>query len=166
MRKAATAARRAADPAAWRRRELIHAGVASAAGLAATLLWRPAHATPDGMKAAIDHFTGGMAARLGQLELQLSPLVENGNAVPVTLRMASPMTALSHVRRMALFTQRNPQPEVAVFHLSPASGVAQVSTRMRLATSQTVVALAELNDGSCWQHSIDVLVTLAACIEN
>lgn len=158
-----------ATPKAWRRRDLLAAGAATAATAASTvasvLVSGPALAAPDSLQAAVRAFTGGAPTRIGRLELQLSPLVENGHAVPVTLRFDSPMTATSHVRRMAMFTERNPQPEVAVFHLGPANGAAQVATRIRLATSQTVVALAELNDGSYWQQNIDVLVTLAACIE-
>jgi len=69
------------------------------------------------------------------------------------------------VQRIALFNERNPQPEVAVFHLSPRNGRAAVSTRMRLATSQQVLAVAVMNDGSVWQQAVDVVVTLAACIE-
>lgn len=75
------------------------------------------------------------------------------------------MTAADHVRAIALFTPRNPQPDVAVFHFTPRSGRARVATRMRLATSQTLVAVARLSDGSCWQSTVDVVVTLAACVE-
>ena len=145
------------------RRTLLWA--AGATGVAS--LWRadPALATPQSMDAALRTFTGGRALQNGRVELDISPLVENGNAVPVTLRLASPMTTSEHVRRLALFTAGNPQPEVAVFELGPRSGRAEVSTRIRLATSQTLVAVAELSDGSLWQQRVDVLVTLAACVE-
>ena len=66
---------------------------------------------------------------------------------------------------LALFTERNPQPEVAVFTLGPLAGRAQVATRLRLATSQAVVAVAQMADGSCWQQRVTVVVTLAACVE-
>jgi len=133
-------------------------------GLAAVLL-RPALATPAALQVAIDGFTGGAPVRDGRVRLDISPLVENGNAVPVAVSVDSPMSAADHVRRIALFTERNPQPEVAVFHLGPANGRAAVGTRMRLATSQTVVALAQLSDGSYWQQRVEVVVTLAACVE-
>ena len=97
--------------------------------------------------------------------LTIVALVENGNAVPVSVSVQSPMTAADHVQRIALFTPQNPLPEVAVFHLGPHSGRAQVSARMRMATSQPVIALALLNDGSVWRHSVEVVVTLAACLE-
>ncbi len=69
-------------------------------------------------------------------------------------------------RRIALLTERNPRPEVAVFQLGPAAGRARIDTRIRLATSQQVLALAQLGDGTWWQHRVDVIVTLAACIES
>ncbi len=132
---------------------------------AATVVCRPALATPEALQTAIARFTGGAPVRDGRVRLDISPLVENGNAVPVTVAVDSPMTDTDFVRRLALFTERNPQPEVAVFELSRLSGRAQVATRLRLATSQTVVAMAQLGDGSFWQRRVDVVVTLAACVE-
>lgn len=140
------------------RRRLLVAGLGS-------LLLRPALATPAALQASVDGFAAGASPRDGRVTLDISPLVENGNAVPVTVRIDSPMSDADHVRRIALFTERNPQPEVAVFHLGPVNGRAEVGTRMRLATSQTVVALAQLSDGSVWQQRVEVIVTLAACVE-
>ncbi len=125
-----------------------------------------ARATPEALQAALAAFTGGRAARTGRVTLDIAPLIDNGNVVPVAIRVDSPMTAADHVQRIALFTALNPLPEVAVFHLGPHSGIAQVATRMRLATSQTLTALAVMNDGSLWQQQVDVIVTLAACIES
>ena len=132
---------------------------------AAALLCRPAHATPAALQAAISAFTGGAVVREGRIKLEVSALVENGNTVPVLLTLDSTMSAGDTVRRMALFSEGNPQPEVAIFHFGPLAGAARVATRMRLATSQTLVALAQLGDGSFWQHRVQVLVTLAACVE-
>jgi sulfur-oxidizing protein SoxY len=129
------------------------------------LLLRSAGATPAAMQAAIAAFTGGAALREGRVTLDIAPLVDNGNTVPVAVRVDSPMTTADHVQRIAIFCEHNPSPEVAVFHLGPRSGRAAVATRLRLATSQRVVAVARLTDGSCWQASADVVVTLAACIE-
>lgn len=126
----------------------------------------PARATPDAMAAAMRVFTGGAPVQDGRITLEIAELIENGNAVPVALTVDSPMTAADHVQRLALFTERNPQPEVAVFHLSPAMGRAQVATRIRLATSQRVVALAATSDGRFWRRQVEVLVTLAACVES
>ena len=133
-------------------------------GLGAVVL-RPALATPAALQAAISAFAGGRPVRDGRIKLDIAPLVENGNVVPVSVAVQSPMTAADHVQRIAIFNERNPQPEVATFTLSPRNGCATVATRMRLATSQTVVAVALMNDGSAWQHRVEVLVTLAACIE-
>ena len=124
-----------------------------------------AQANQQALDKAIAAFTGGRTARDGRVTLDISPLVENGNAVPVSVTVQSPMTAAEHVQRIAIFTRDNPQSDVAVFHLGPRNGRAQVATRMRLATSQPIVALAQMNDGSVWQQRVEVIVTLAACIE-
>lgn len=123
-------------------------------------------ATPEAMEAAVKAFAGSGALRSGRVTLDIAPLVENGNTVPVTVSVDSPMTEADHVRSIAIFNERNPQHEVAMFQLSPRNGRAVVSTRIRLATSQQLVAIARMNDGSCWQARVDVVVTLAACIES
>lgn len=115
---------------------------------------------------AIRSFTGGAAVREGRMKFEISPLVENGNVVPVSVEVESPMTRADHVRRIALFNEKNPQADIVVFHLSPRSGRARVATRIRLAASQTVVALAETSDGAFWSAQAKVIVTLAACIED
>lgn len=140
-------------------------GTAAASGLGLALWPRPAAATPEALRAAIAAFTGGAAPATGRVSLDIPSLVENGNVVPVSVTVASPMTASDHVRRIALFTERNPEPGVAVFHLGPWSGRAALATRMRLATSQTVFAVAETSDGRFWQAGVEVIVTLAACVE-
>lgn len=138
-----------------------------AAGLGALALVgvRPASADAGELEAAIRGFAGSVPVQPGRVRLEVAPLVENGNAVPLTVAVDSPMSAAEHVRRIAIFNERNPQREVAVFHLGPRAGRAVVSTRIRLATSQQLVALAELSDGSVWSQRVDVIVTLAACIE-
>ena len=142
--------------------------LAAASSGAVTVLLQPwaAQAAPSvALQAAIDRFTGGAAVQTGRVTLAVDAVVENGNTVPVSVSVQSPMTAEQHVRRIAVFTELNPQPEVAVFHLFPASGRAQVSTRMRMASSQNVIAMAMMNDGSVWQHRVAVSVALAACLE-
>jgi len=131
--------------------------------LALTL--RPARAEPAAMQAAIRDLVGDVLIRQGRVTLEIAPLVENGNTVPVTVQAESPMTASDHVRQFALFTESNPQPHVAVFHLGPRAGIAKVYTRMRLATSQSITAIAVMSDGSVWSDRADVIVTLAACVE-
>jgi len=134
------------------------------AGLGGVMI-APATALPDSLRAALAAFTGGAPVREGRVQLDIAPLVENGNVVPVTVSVSSSMTAAEHVRRIALFASRNPQPEVLVAQLGPRSGRAVVATRMRLATSQQVLAVAELSDGTFWRQGVDVIVTLAACVE-
>lgn len=147
---------------ALNRRDLIAQGFA----LAAAGLWcRPAQADAPELAAAIRAWAGAATVRPGRVVLDVATLVENGNSVDLTVRVDSPMTAADHVTAIALFNERNPQRDVATFALGPRSGRAQVSTRIRLATSQQLVALARLSDGSVWSHTVDVVVTLAACIE-
>lgn len=146
----------------WTRRALLGAG----AGVAASISWRRADAAQEDLAAAIRAFAAGAPVRAGRVRLDIAPLVENGNVVPVTVTVESPMSAADHVKAIALFNERNPQRDVAVFHLGPRAGRATVATRIRLATSQQLVAVAQLNDGSCWTHSVDVIVTLAACVES
>jgi len=111
------------------------------------------------------NFAAGAPVRAGKVRLDLAELVENGNGVPVGVSVDSLMTPSDHVVAIVLYTAGNPQPEVAEFRLGPRAGVARVATRIRLATSQKVLAAARLSDGSVWVDSVDVLVALAACIE-
>ena len=131
----------------------------------AALLVRPAVATPEELAAAIKAFTGEAPLKAGRVNLDVAPLVENGNTVPMTVTVDSPMSAADHVISVAIFNERNPQREVATFFLGPRAGRAVVASRIRLATSQQLVAVAKMSDGSFWSHSIDVVVTLAACVE-
>ena len=144
------------------RRGMLAAG---AALVALVLVPSPARARPS-LQEAIRGFAGDAEIRPGRIKFDIPPLVENGNAVGVTVAVDSPMTAADHVRRIGLFNQKNPQADMVVFHLGPRCGRAAVSTRLRLATSQTIVALAEMSDGSVWSAEADVIVTLAACIED
>jgi len=144
-----------------KRRDVIGA----AAGLVGSVWVRSATADADELAAAVAAFAGGAPVRAGRVEFDIAPLVENGNTVPVTVRVQSPMTDADHVKAIAIFNQRNPQRDVANFSLGPRAGRATVSTRIRLAASQQLVAVAKMNDDSCWSKTVDVLVTLAACVE-
>lgn len=135
------------------------------AGTATLLAWRPLRATPLEMELAIAAFTGGAPLHDGRVTLEIAPLVENGNAVPLSLGVEDG-GAPGTVRALALFTPGNPQPNVIVARFGPRSGRARLDTRMRLATSQSVVAVAQFADGSCWRCAVEVVVTLAACVES
>lgn len=134
-------------------------------GLAASVMMRPALATSDELAAAVAAYAGGQKVTPGKVKLDVAELVENGNVVPITVLVDSPMTAASHVKAIAVFNEKNPQREVVKFTLGPRYGKASVSTRIRLATTQKLVAVAQMSDGTFWSHTVDVIVTLAACIE-
>ncbi len=149
------------DYAAVTRRTIL----ATALGAASVMLVRPARATPDTMKAAIRDAVGEAPVKTGRVKLEVPPLVENGNTVPLVVTVDSPMTEADHVKAIYVFNEKNPQPNIANFHLGPRSGVAKVSTRVRLADSQKVIAIAQMSNGAFWSAEADVIVTLAACVE-
>ncbi len=152
--------------ATTRRGFLAGAGlVVGGLGAAQLIAVRPAAATPDSMKSAIRDVVGEAPVRDGKVKIDAPPLVENGNSVSITVAVDSPMTAADHVKSIHIFNEKNPQPNVANFHLGPRSGRASVSTRIRLADTQKIVAVAKLSDGSCWSASAELVVTIAACIE-
>lgn len=128
---------------------------------------RPAAAVSatDTLEVVKRRWAGGKTITEGRLTLDIAPLVENGNAVPISVKIDSPMTAADFVQEIIVFNERNPQRDVVRFVFSPLSGRAQADARIRLATSQQLVALARLSDGSQWSHHVDVIVTLAACVE-
>jgi sulfur-oxidizing protein SoxY len=139
------------------------AGFAAGAGI---LSLSAARATPQAMQDAIRKIVGEAALRPGKVTLDVPPLVENGNTVPLTVSVDSPMTAADHVRAIHIVNEKNPQPHVISVTLGPRAGRASLSARIKLADSQQVMALAEMSDGSFWSGSADVIVTLAACVED
>jgi sulfur-oxidizing protein SoxY len=141
-------------------------GLIGSFGVAPTFVVRPAEATPASMAAAIREAVGEAPVRQGRVKLDIPPLVENGNTVSLTVSVDSPMTEQDHVKSIHIFNEKNPQPNVAIFHLGPRVGRARVSMRIRLADSQKVVVIARLSDDSFWYDSVDVMVTLAACLED
>ncbi len=117
------------------------------------------------MLQAIQRTVGAASVNKGKVKLELPPLIENGNTVALAVRVDSPMTEAEHVKAIHVFSEKNPQPYIASFYLGPRAGRASVATRVRLADTQTVVAICELSDGSFWSDSASVVVTLAACME-
>lgn len=130
------------------------------------LVVRPAKATPAAMAAAIRQITGNAEAKPGKIKLNIPPLVENGNAVAITVSVDSPMTATDYVKSIHVFTEKNPLPNVISVKLGPRSGKAEVSTRIRLADTQSVVAICEMSDGTFWSDKVDVILTISACLED
>jgi sulfur-oxidizing protein SoxY len=148
-----------------RRRFLALTGGAAVLGAVPVVAASPAKATPAMMAAAMRDVTGAAVVRSGKVKLEVPPLVENGNTVPMTVSVTSPMTAEDHVQSIHVFVEKNPQPNAGNFVLGLRAGRAQVSTRIRLADSQKIVAVAKMSDGSFWSASVDIVVTLAACTE-
>ncbi len=148
-----------------RRRFLGLAGSAAVLGAIPIVTVRPAEATPAMLATAIRNVVGEAPVRTGKVKLDVPPLVENGNTVPMTVSVQNPMTANDYVKSIHVFNEKNPQPNVGNFYLGPHAGRAQISTRIRLADSQKIVAIARLSDNSFWSTSVDVVVTLAACTE-
>jgi sulfur-oxidizing protein SoxY len=118
------------------------------------------------MEHAIRSLIGEAEVRKGKVTLDLPPLVENGNTVPLTVIVDSPMTKADHVKAIHVFNEKNPQANVISVQLGPRAGKAHVSTRVRLAGTQTLTAIAEMSDGTYWSDSQEVIVTLAACLED
>ena len=148
-----------------RRQFLGIAGSAAAIGTIPVVSLRPVAATPETMTAAIRNVIGGATVRAGKVKLDVPPLVENGNTVPMTITVSSPNTAEDHVKSIHVFNEKNPQPNIGNFYLGPRAGRGQFSTRIRLADSQKITAIARLSDDSLWSATADVVVTLAACTE-
>ena len=114
---------------------------------------------------AIQEITGGKPIIDGKVKLVIPPLVENGNLVVLKLSVDSPMTANDYVKSVHVIAEGNPLPNIFTVHLTPRSGTANITTRVRLADSQTVWAIAQMSDGSFYQGSAETLVTLSACTE-
>ncbi|MGE0719026.1 MAG: SoxY-related AACIE arm protein [Alphaproteobacteria bacterium] len=146
-----------------RRFLLLAAGTAGAALVPVS--FAPARAEADEVAALIRELAGEGTVKAGKVKLDVPLLVENGNTVATSVVVDAPLTGPGRVASIHIFADRNPLPKVAAFHFGPRSGRPQVATRIRLVTSQTVTAVARLADGSCWKDEVELLVTLAACLE-
>lgn len=146
-----------------RRRALL----AGAAGtLALPLLGFEAAAAPEDLAAAIKALLGEKSLQQGRVRIELPQLADNGNSVPITISVDSPMTAADHVRAIHLLSEKNPLPTIVRFGLGPRAGVAKVQTNIRLAMTQKITVVAEMSDGSFWGGTAETVVTAAACLED
>lgn len=134
------------------------ASVAAISGLPA-IAWANAENT---MKAVME-FTGGKEPESGKVALKAPEIAENGNTVPISVSVESDMTADSYVESVVVLAEGNPNPDVVTFHFSPLSGEAAATTRMRLARTQNVIAVAKMNDGSVYIDKREVKVTIGGC---
>lgn len=148
---------------ASRRAVLRHTlgGAAALAGLA--LVARRAAATPEAAEQLLQKLTGGTTWQEGRVRLDMPEIAENGNTVPLTVSVESPMTADDHVKAVHVVADGNPEAGVATFHFTPMSGRAEVATRMRLAGTQDVIAVAEMSNGEFYAARTNVKVTIGGC---
>lgn len=123
----------------------------------------PAHAAKNDADELIKKFTGGKEPTKSRVKLDLPQIAENGNTVPMTVSVESPMTEQSYVSEVMVVADANPNAGIVTFRFSPASGIAEANTRIRLAETQNVVALAKMNDGSVFMTSQEVKVTIGGC---
>ncbi|MEM7328496.1 MAG: thiosulfate oxidation carrier protein SoxY [Pseudomonadota bacterium] len=120
-------------------------------------------AQEDLLNARRDLF-GDRPVQEGRVFVTLPPIAENGFSVPLTVNVESPMSADDYVKQIAILSPRNPLPVIGQFYLTPRSGRAMVSTRIRMSGTQAIQAVAEMSDGSLWSGSMETVVTLAACV--
>jgi sulfur-oxidizing protein SoxY len=138
----------------------VSAGALATAALGATI--SPAVAANDSAD-LIKKFTGGKTPAEGKVKLDLPEIAENGNTVPLTVSVESPMTEQSYVSDVLIVADGNPNGGMVTFHFSPASGVAEANTRVRLAATQNITAVAKMNDGSFFTATRQVKVTIGGC---
>jgi sulfur-oxidizing protein SoxY len=146
-----------------RRRFIALSGTTVAALATAGLFSGKAIASPEETTARIKELTGGKNMQEGRISIKLPHVAENGNTVPVTVSVDSPMTEDDHVTSVHLFAEKNPAPEIASFHLTPMSGEAKIATRVRLAKTQNVIAVAQMSDGSIYTGKKQIKVTIGGC---
>jgi sulfur-oxidizing protein SoxY len=145
------------------RRQALTLGVGALALAAAGGATTPALAAKNDSEDLIKKFTGGKTATEGRVRLDLPEIAENGNTVPMTVSVESPMTEQSYVSDVLIVSDGNPRGGIATFHFTPASGMAEANVRIRLAATQNVIAVAKMNDGSFFMASKPVKVTIGGC---
>ena len=145
-----------------RRRVVVTALHTGAAALLGGIFAGQASATPDEATKLLGTLAKGQA-KAGKVTITAPQIAENGNVVPVTVAVESPMTDADHVKALHIVADGNPNPGVATFNFWPASGRAQVDMRIRLAQTQKVIAVAEMKDGSLWTAASEVKVTIGGC---
>lgn len=146
-------------------RRTVLRGAATAAAAAGTvgLFGTSAFATPEKATEMMTKLLGGATPKEGRVTLTMPQIAENGNTVPLTVSVESPMTDKDYVKAVHILADGNPEPAVASFGFTPASGKAEVSTRMRMAKTQNILAVAEMSDGSAWMTKTEVKVTIGGC---
>lgn len=146
------------------RRQMLKSVGLGALALAGTGLFsKTVQATPDKASKYLSKLTSGTVGTMGKVTVKLPEIAENGRTVPITVSVDSPMTDGDYVKSVHIVSERNPQPEVISFNLSPSMGKAEVRTRMRLGKTQKVRAAAVMSDGSVFTGEKEVKVTIGGC---
>ena len=156
----------ATEPALAAARRAFLAGAGALAAL--PLLPAPALAQASdagAFEAVLRALLAGRTPRDAGVTIDMPTLSENGNSVDVAITVDSPMSAADHVRAIHLLAEKNPVPQVASFHLTPRAGRAAVATRIRVATTQSIVVLAETSTGALLRAEREVVVVLGACVD-
>ena len=122
-----------------------------------------AFATPEAVAEAVKTFSGDAEPVSGRIKLTTPEIAENGNSVPIGVSVDSPMSDDDYVAQVVIYADGNPNPDVITFNFTPASGEATASTRMRLAKTQNVVAVAKMSDGSVFTDTRNIKVTIGGC---
>ncbi|MCK5745838.1 MAG: thiosulfate oxidation carrier protein SoxY, partial [Oricola sp.] len=123
----------------------------------------PAAASAEDAMAKVMEFAGGSEPAIGTITLDAPEIAENGNTVPISVSVESPMTDGDYVESVAIFADGNPSPEVITFNFTPMSGEASATTRMRLAKTQNVIAVAKTSTGQVFMDKKEVKVTIGGC---
>lgn len=147
------------------RRALSRRAVIAGAGVVLVMRRVPAVAASDEMQTAMREALGALDLREGRVDLDIPALVENGNSVPLKIVIDSPMTAADHVTDIFVFSPENPLPNISRFKLGPRCGMGEVTTTIRLATTQHVHVVAVMSDKTQWFATAEVEVTTAACFD-
>ncbi len=146
-----------------RRQLLVAAGQGGAAVVAMTLLPGRLRAEFPTIEEAITSVTGDASPAKGRISLTLPQIAENGNTVPIEVSVDSPMSDADYVKSVHVFADGNPNPNVATYHFTPANGEAHFATRIRLAKTQNVIAIAEMSNGELYMAKSEVKVTIGGC---
>ncbi len=145
------------------RRQALMVSAGALAAVSSGLTSSTAFADAAAANKKLMEFTGGKTPQSGKVTLIAPEIAENGNTVPVAVAVQSPMTDKSYVQSVMLLAEDNPNPAVITFNFSPMSGEAKATTRMRLAKTQNVIAVAKMNDGSTYMDKKQVKVTIGGC---
>ena len=138
-------------------------GVGVVAAMGVTMISNDAMADTKSVMDAIKKVTNGKDTGSGKITLDFPQIAENGNTVPIAIEVASPMSDADYVKKLHVWAEKNPSPEVASFAFTPASGRAKIATRIRMAKTQNIVAVAEMSDGSFQMAKAEIKVTIGGC---